>query len=67
MPHSRGECGVEEFEPLVGAVDGDGGVDVFENLGVRVDVAPQLRLGGLAIGAIIGKADCAARGARRSR
>src|ERR1700751_3607217 len=57
-PH-RGKCSVKKFKPLVGTVDGDGGADRLEYLGVRVDVAPQLRLSGLAIGAITGETDCA--------
>ena len=55
---------IEEFEPLVGTVDRDGGADRLEYLGVRVDVAPQLRLSGLAISAITGETDCASCRAR---
>ena len=43
MPHSCANAELKKLEPLVGAVDRDRGMDVFEHLAVRVDVARRAR------------------------
>src|SRR5216684_3905674 len=53
-PHRR-ERGIEESEPLVGTIYGDGGADTFEHFSVRVDVAPQLGFCRLKVGSIEGE------------
>jgi hypothetical protein len=35
-----GECGIKEFEALVGTIDCDSSADAFEHFGVRVGLAP---------------------------
>jgi hypothetical protein len=56
---------VEERQLSVGTKDGDRGVDAFEHVGMRVDVAPQLGSRGFDIGAVTGEADRPAGGAWR--
>ena len=55
-----GEGRVEEAQPLVGAIDRDRGMDVFEHLAVRVDVPDQFGFRALEVGAVDRKADRAA-------
>src|ERR1700730_18103587 len=56
VPHRR-ERGIEESQPFVGTVYGDGRANTLEHLGVSVDVPPQLGFCRLEIGPIDGKTD----------
>src|SRR6516164_5626650 len=56
-PPQRGECGIEEFEPLVDAVNRHCRADALEHCGVRAGVSAELGLGSLGVGPIQSKAD----------
>src|ERR1700720_2898325 len=53
----RSKRGIEEFEPIIGTVNGNGGTDPFEHGGMRADVPSQLDFRGFDIGAIEREAD----------
>ncbi len=56
-PPQRAKGGVVEFEPRVGPIDGDGGDDVLEHVGMSGDVAGELRLHVFEIGEVARIAD----------
>src|SRR5882757_4198302 len=56
VPHRR-ERGIEESQPFVGTVYGDGRANALEHLGVSVDVPTQLGFCRLKISQIDGKTD----------
>src|SRR5258708_22465338 len=60
-----GEGGIEEFEPLIGAVDRHRGGEILQHLAMRRDVAGEFALDLLAFGGVERAADGAAAGQRR--
>ena len=63
-PPQPGECRVEEFEPSVRSKDRDRGREALQHRGMGADVTAQLALRAFEIGAVEGKADGLAVGAR---